>query len=195
MKVIVGLGNPGDKYNGTPHNVGFEAVERLAERFGAQFSGNRKFKSLIAEARIGGERVLLVKPLTFMNLSGEAVGALLGFYKVPADDLVVVLDDVNLDTGRIRVRPKGGSGGHNGLSSVISHVGTEDFARVRMGVGRGRGSGDLVSHVLHRFAPDQRAAVEDMTERAGEAVCAVLESGIEVAMNRFNSVPADPGQV
>jgi PTH1 family peptidyl-tRNA hydrolase len=171
--------------------VGFEVVDRLTERFGSQFSSSKKFKSLVAECAISGERVLMMKPQTFMNLSGEAVGALLNFYKIPVSDLVVVLDDVNLEVGRIRVRPKGGSGGHNGLTSVINHVGTEDFVRIRMGVGRGKSAGDLVSHVLHRFAPAQREVVTDMIERTADAVCAVLELGVEVAMNRFNSAVAD----
>ncbi len=191
VKIVVGLGNPGAKYKGTPHNVGFEVVDRLAERCGVQLKPVARFKAELVKAAIGMESVLLVKPQTFMNLSGEAVGALLNFYKVTAAELIVIFDDVNLDVGRIRIRPKGGSGGHNGLASVIQHTGTENFVRVRMGVGRGNGTGDLVSHVLHRFAPCHRDSVAEMIERAGDAVYTILESGVETAMNRFNSVTSD----
>jgi len=187
VKIVAGLGNPGAKYVGTPHNAGFEVLDWLARDLGCDYRSAGRFKALTAEALIGGEKVLLVKPQTFMNLSGESVGALMNFYKVPADDLIVVYDDVNLDVGRIRIRPKGGSGGHNGLTSVIRHAGTEDFTRIRVGVGRGRSAGDLVSHVLRRFAPDDRERMEGAIERAGKAVYTVLESGTETAMNRFNS--------
>ena len=187
MKIVAGLGNPGPKYEGTPHNVGFEVVEHLADECGCQFKASGRFKAEIADISLAGNKVLLVKPQTYMNLSGEAVGALLNFYKASPADLIVVFDDVDLDAGRIRVRPGGGSGGHNGLSSVIRHVGTEKFARVRIGVGRGRDAVDLVSHVLRRFAPDDRELVAGAIERAGKAVYTILESGVETAMNRFNS--------
>lgn len=191
MKIVVGLGNPGLKYVGTPHNIGFETVELLAERCGGQFKDNARFRAQVADARVAGERVLLVKPQTFMNLSGEAVGALMRFYKVDAADLVVIFDDVDLEVGRIRIRPSGGSGGHNGLRSIIQHIGTEKFVRVRMGVGRGVSAGDLVSHVLRRFAPCHRESVDGMMDRAVDAVYKIVESGVEAAMNSFNSAARD----
>ena len=194
MKIVAGLGNPGAKYEGTPHNVGFEVVERLAAESGCQFKVSGRFKAEIAETVHDGDKVLLVKPQTYMNLSGEAVGALLNFYKGSPADLIVVYDDVDLDAGRIRVRPGGGTGGHNGLTSVIRHVGTEKFTRVRIGVGRGRGTGDLVSHVLRRFAPDDRELVTGAIKRAGDAVYTILESGVETAMNRYNSVVTEKKQ-
>ena len=188
VKIVVGLGNPGAKYEGTPHNVGFEAVEQLAERCGCQFKHSLRFKAQIAKTTIGADQALLVKPQTFMNLSGEAVGALLRFYKASTADLIVLFDDVDLDVGRIRIRPGGGSGGHKGLTSVIQHVGTGDFVRVRMGVGRGVGAGDVVSHVLRKIASAHRERVDSMIERAVDAVYKILESGVDAAMNRFNSM-------
>jgi PTH1 family peptidyl-tRNA hydrolase len=191
VKVVVGLGNPGGKYEGTPHNVGFEAVDRLADRIGCQFKYSLRFKAEIAKTAVGADQMLLVKPQTFMNLSGEAVGALLRFYKATAADLIVLFDDVDLDVGRIRIRPGGGSGGHKGLTSVIQHVGTGDFVRVRMGVGRGVGTGDVVSHVLRKFASCHRDSVDSMIERAVDAVYKIQESGVDAAMNRFNSMVPD----
>jgi peptidyl-tRNA hydrolase, PTH1 family len=188
VKVIVGLGNPGRKYEGTPHNVGFDAVDCLAERFDARFRKSLRFKAEVAKTVIGGESVVLVKPQTFMNLSGDAVGALLRYHKVPIENVIVLLDDVDLELGRIRIRPGGGSGGHKGLTSVKQHVGTGDFVRIRMGVGRGAGTADVVSHVLSPFASVHRDSVGSMTERTADAVCEILESGVDSAMNRFNSV-------
>lgn len=191
MKIVVGLGNPGLKYAGTPHNVGFEAIDLLAERCGSQFKSSTRFRALVAEAAIGGGRIMLVKPQTFMNLSGEAVGALMRFYKVDAANLIVLFDDVDLEVGRLRIRPTGGTGGHKGVASIIQHVGTEKFVRVRMGVGRGIGAGDVVSHVLRKFAACHRESVDGMIERAVDAVYTILESGVEVAMNSFNSTAKD----
>ena len=187
VKLVVGLGNPGQKYEGTPHNVGFAAVELLAEQADCRFRRGMRFRAHTARVTIGSDPVLLVKPQTFMNLSGEAVGGLLRYHKATPDDLVVLMDDVDLDAGRIRIRPKGGSGGHNGLASVIQHVGTGDFVRVRMGVGRGGGTANVVSHVLSPIAAAERDRVESMVERAAEAVREILGAGVNAAMNRFNS--------
>jgi len=188
VKVVAGLGNPGGKYEGTPHNVGFDAVDKLAERCNCQFKYSLRFKAEVAKTDIGSESVVLIKPQTFMNLSGEAVGALLRFYKVTASELVVLFDDVDLELGRIRVKPDGGSGGHKGLASVIQHVGTGKFVRVRMGVGRGNGQGGVMSHVLRKFASDDRDSVESMVSKAVDSVYEILESGVNSAMNQFNSV-------
>lgn len=187
VKVVAGLGNPGAKYENTPHNVGFDAVDRFAERCDCQFKYSLRFKAEIAKTKIGSESVVLLKPQTFMNLSGESVGAMLRFHKVTAAELIVLFDDVDLELGRIRVKPDGGSGGHNGLKSVIQHVGTSKFVRVRMGVGRGSGQGGVISHVLRKFASDDRDSVKDMVSKAVESVYEILESGVDSAMNRFNS--------
>ncbi len=191
VKIVVGLGNPGRKYEGTPHNVGFDVVDCLAQRSSHKLRGSLRFKAQTAKAVVGTESVLLVKPQTFMNLSGEAVGAVMRYHKVNPSDVLVLLDDVDLELGRIRVRSSGGSGGHKGLASVIQHLGVEEFVRIRMGVGRGRAEADVVSHVLSQFDSAQSKTVNGMIERAADAVCVVLESGVEMAMNRFNSAVLD----
>ncbi len=188
VKLVVGLGNPGRKYEGTPHNVGFSVVERLAEQCGSRFRRSLRFRAHTAKVTIGNDAVLLIKPQTFMNLSGEAVGGLLRYHKATPSDVIVLLDDVDLAVGRIRIRPQGGSGGHKGLASIIQHIGTGDFVRVRMGVGRGAGTANVVSHVLSPIASAQRDRVDSMTERAADAVREILESGVNSAMNRFNSL-------
>ena len=191
VKLVVGLGNPGKKYEGTPHNVGFTAVEGLAQQCGCRFRRSLRFRAHTAKATIGSEAVLLVKPQTFMNLSGEAVGGLLRYHKATPADVIVLLDDVDLEVGRIRIRPQGGSGGHKGLASIIQHIGTGDFVRIRMGVGRGAGTADVVSHVLSPIASAQRDRVGSMTGRAADAVREILELGVDSAMNHFNSVQDD----
>ncbi len=187
VKLVVGLGNPGQKYEGTPHNVGFAAVELLARQSECGFRRGMRFRAHTAKVTLGDESALLVKPQTFMNLSGEAVGGLLRYHKAASTDLIVLLDDVDLEVGRIRIRPQGGSGGHKGLASIIQHVGTGDFVRVRMGVGRGGGAANVVSHVLSPFASAQRDRVASMVERAADAVREILESGVNSAMNCYNS--------
>jgi len=191
VKVIVGRGNPGKKYEGTPHNIGFAAVEQLARRSECKFRKSLRFNAEIAKAHLGAEAVLLVKPQTYMNRSGDAVGSLLRYHKVSPADLIVLLDDVELEVGRIRIRPQGSSGGHNGLSSVVDHVGTSKFVRIRIGVGRGVGNEDLISHVLKPFPAAKRERVDEMTDRAADAVYAILESGVDSAMNRYNSAVQD----
>jgi len=187
VKVVAGLGNPGGKYENTPHNVGFDAVDRLAERCGCKFKHSLRFKAETVKTKIASESVVLIKPQTFMNLSGESIGALLRFYKATPADLIVIFDDVDLELGRIRVKPCGGSGGHNGLKSVIQHVGSGDFVRVRMGVGRGDGRGDVMSHVLRKFTSGDRDSIENMVSKAVDSVYDILESGVDSAMNRFNA--------
>src|SRR3954470_18962340 len=165
MKLVAGLGNPGSKYAGTRHNVGFDAVDRLASRHGAQWdAAPRGIEALVARWRASD--AVLVKPLTFMNLSGTAIVALLQFYKIELPDLLVVVDEVQLETGRIRIRPSGSAGGHNGLKSIIGSLGTDAFPRLRIGVGRGDNRRDLADHVLARFEPDERPVVDDAVGRA-----------------------------
>ena len=185
MKLIVGLGNPGRRYEGTRHNVGFEIVDLVARRHGADWeSGPRGAEALVARWR-GGDAVL-AKPLTFMNLSGAAVVALLQFYKVDLADLLVVVDDVNIPLGRLRARPEGSAGGHNGLKSLIASLGSQEFARLRVGVGRGDDRRDLADHVLARFDATERATVAETVDRSADAVELFVAEGIGQAMNRYN---------
>ncbi len=192
MKLVVGLGNPGSRYAGTRHNVGFETLDLLAKRHGLDWATAPKgAEGLVANWRMGG--AIFAKPLTFMNLSGAAVVPLLQFYKIELADLLVIVDEVQLDTGRIRVRPSGSAGGHNGLKSIIGSLGTDAFPRLRIGVGRGDSRRDLADHVLAKFDKDERAIVEDAVVRAADASEAFIEHGIQVAMNRFN-VKKDDGK-
>ena len=188
MKLVVGLGNPGPRYDGTRHNVGFAAVDVLAERHHIAWdAAPRGIEALVGRWRAAD--VVLAKPLTFMNLSGAAVVGLLQFYKIDLADAIVIVDEVQLETGRIRVRPDGSAGGHNGLKSIIGSLGTDRFARLRIGVGlpvnddRRR---DLADHVLARFDPDERPVVEEAIGRAADAVETFIADGIVSAMNGFN---------
>jgi PTH1 family peptidyl-tRNA hydrolase len=186
MKIVVGLGNPGAKYQGTRHNVGFDVVDYLAAGKGVGRPQTR-FQSEVAEWLEAGEKVLLVKPQTFMNLSGRAVRQLLDFYQLPPAELLVVCDDVNLPLGRLRVRARGTHGGHNGLRDIQAHLGTTEYARLRIGVGAADEGADLADHVLSRFRPTERAAVEDAVARAAQAVVCWVAHGVEATMNRFNA--------
>ena len=188
MKLIVGLGNPGSKYHGTRHNVGFEVVDEVARRWDVAFQSAPGDAVLAKSPGVPGERAaaILVKPLTFMNRSGLAVGVLQRYYRVALADLLVVTEDVNLQLGRLRARSQGSAGGHNGLGSVIELLGTEQFSRLRIGVGRGHPRHRLVSRVLSRFDSAERPEMDDAVRRAGEAVDLFVDSGIEPVMNRFN---------
>ena len=183
MKAIVGLGNPGAEYAATRHNVGFEVVDELARRWQVKL---KKWRKVGALALAKDHDALLMEPATFMNLSGEAVLSVGSFYKVNLADWLIVVDDVNLPLGRVRMRKMGSAGGHNGLKSVIQHLGP-DFARLRIGVGRGDPKWDLADHVLARFEPEERKSVEEAIGRAADAVETFVAEGIEPAMNRFNA--------
>jgi PTH1 family peptidyl-tRNA hydrolase len=185
MHLVVGLGNPGRKYAGTRHNVGFDVLDLLASRHGCEWeSAPRGIDALIARWRQAD--AVLAKPLTFMNLSGPAVVALLQFFKIDLPALIVVVDDINLELGRLRARAAGSAGGHNGLKSAIGALGTDAFARLRIGVGRGDARRDLADHVLARFDPDERPIVGDAVERSADAVELFSAEGIAPVMNRFN---------
>ncbi|MBN1558517.1 MAG: aminoacyl-tRNA hydrolase [Lentisphaerae bacterium] len=186
MKLVVGLGNPGRRYAGTPHNVGFMTVDRLAEGWGCRMRRSIRFSGRLGRAATGAGPVGVFKPGTYMNRSGTAVAAVMRYYRVAREALLVVSDDADLELGQLRVRPRGGSGGHRGLASVIEHVGGEGFTRVRVGIGRGSGERDLVAHVLSSGSEEDRKRLEAMAAEAAEAVRCVLESGVEAAMNRFN---------
>jgi PTH1 family peptidyl-tRNA hydrolase len=190
MKLVVGLGNPGSKYEGTRHNVGFAAVDLLAKRHGAQWeAAPRGLEALVANWRAGG--VMLAKPLTFMNLSGTAVAGLLQFYKIELADLLVLVDEAQLETGRLRIRPDGSAGGHNGLKSVIASLGTSAFARLRIGLGRGDARRDLADHVLARFEPEERSVIDDAIAKAADAAELFSADGVPAAMNRYNRKTED----
>jgi PTH1 family peptidyl-tRNA hydrolase len=184
VKAIVGLGNPGAQYKGTRHNVGFDVVDELARRESVGFE-SAPAEALIAKWRCPEGPVLLVKPLTFMNLSGQAIGELTRYFKIELPDLLVIVDEVHLPLGRLRARTRGSAGGHNGLKSVIAHLGDE-FSRLRMGVGRGADQRNLADHVLSRFEKDEAAEVERMTARAADAAEMFITSGIGAVMNAFN---------
>jgi peptidyl-tRNA hydrolase, PTH1 family len=184
-KLVVGLGNPGTKYQGTRHNVGFEVIDRLAQG-GARPSFARKFDGLIAEAEIDYRRVLLLKPETFMNLSGRSVGQALRFYKLTPADLLVVCDDLSLPLGKLRIRPSGSDGGQKGLRDIIAQLGTEQFARLRIGIGE-RGEVDAADYVLSRFRTAERPIIDDALILATQAVAVWVTQGLDTAMNRFNA--------
>ncbi len=184
MKLVVGLGNPGSKYAGTRHNVGFMVVDRLARRNGIEIT-KKQCNALSGLGTIAGHRVCLAKPQTFMNLSGEAVSCLARFYKVAPRDLLVIYDERDLPVGRIRLREKGSAGGHRGLQSIIGMLGTSDIPRLRIGIGRPEAI-DAVEHVLGSFSAEERPLMEEALNRAAEAVEAVLAEGMDAAMNRYN---------
>jgi len=190
MKIVVGLGNPGRQYERTRHNVGFQVLDILAERYGVVFAPH-KFQCLAAQVRVGVEKALLVKPLTYMNLSGQAVAPLVRFYKVPLEDLLVVYDDMDLPLGALRMRPKGGAGGHKGMKSVIQHLGSQDFPRLRVGIGRPPGRMDPVDYVLSRFSAQEEEVMQIVRERAADAIEKWLREGIEAAMNWVHA--GEPG--
>jgi PTH1 family peptidyl-tRNA hydrolase len=185
VKLIAGLGNPGTQYRGTRHNVGFEVVDLLASRHGAAF-GAAKVDGLTAKIRLGGDEALLLKPLTYMNLSGEAVQGLAHYFKIDPADILIVADDVNLPLGRLRIRKTGTEGGHNGLRSVAQILGTIDYPRLRVGVGMGDGRRELADHVLSRFEKDEIPGIEAAIARAADAAEAFVTSSIDAVMNTYN---------
>lgn len=187
MKLVAGLGNPGARYEGTRHNVGFEAADELARRAGAKFRRSWRFPVRQASWTEGNEGVLLVKPQSFMNRSGQALAPLLRRKGLAPSDLIVIVDDAELECGRLRIRPRGGAGGHNGLQSTIQHLGAEDFVRVRIGIGPRPPGRDLVDFVLGRFDSEQRGKIDRAVGLAADAVEVLLREGSEQAMNRFNA--------
>jgi len=184
VKAIVGLGNPGAQYKGTRHNVGFAVLDELARRASVEFE-SAPADALMARWRRTDEPVLLVKPLTYMNLSGQAVGELSRYFKIEPVDLLIVVDEVQLPLGKLRARARGSAGGHNGLKSVIAHLG-DNYGRLRLGVGRGDSRRDLADHVLARFDKDEAADAERMISRAADAAETFITSGIAAVMNQFN---------
>lgn len=184
LRLIVGLGNPGTRYLGTRHNMGFEVIDLLAEALGVDVA-KKKFGARFGEAQYAGKRLILLKPWQFMNRSGQAVATAMGFYKLPLQNLLVVVDDMALVPGAIRLRARGSAGGHNGLADIIQKLGTDEFARCRVGIGAG-GNRDAYDYVLDRPAAGERALLDEAAAKAREAAFCWIESGIEKAMNQFN---------
>jgi PTH1 family peptidyl-tRNA hydrolase len=186
--LVVGLGNPGEEYSKTRHNVGAEVVEILARRHGGKLR-KQKERSLADEVNVGGRRVALAVPLTYMNLSGEAVAPLVRRYGVEPGQLVVIQDEMDFELGRLQVKNGGGLAGHNGLKSIVAHLHTQDFVRVRIGIGKPPGSRQGADHVLRRFSKAERQEIDVLLEEAADAVELILAEGVEVAMNRVNGAP------
>ena len=185
MKLIVGLGNPGYEYHLTPHNLGFMAIDRLAEGSGVKVT-RREAQALTVSTELAGVRVVLAKPQTYMNLSGLAVERLLRNYELEPRDLLVLVDEIELPLGMLRIRPRGSAGGHNGLKSILGALEADDFTRLRLGVRPDRQVEDYVSYLLSPFRPAEMASVEEMLSQASEAVRVILSEGVQKAMNRFN---------
>lgn len=188
--LIVGLGNPGREYRGNRHNVGFMLVDLLAERLGASFA-RLESKALVTKGDTQGHRIVLAKPQTYMNLSGQAVGGLVRFYKVPAANLLVAYDDVDLPLGTLRLRPGGGSAGQKGMASIIERLGTQEFPRLRLGIGRPPGRMDAAAYVLQDFTSGEAALLREMLDRAVDAALTFVTQGLEAAMNQYNGAAAE----
>lgn len=184
MYLIAGLGNPGLKYKKTPHNAGFMAADALAKELGARFSkrGNGK----VAEARVGGEKVIIVKPQTFMNLSGDCIAPLANYYKIPPEHIVVCYDDKDLEPGKLRIRENGSAGSHNGMKSIIGRLGTQNFPRIRMGIGAPAGM-RLMDYVLHKLSKEEQAAYSAMAKDAAAAAILLVREGVSAAQQKFSS--------
>lgn len=186
MKLIAGLGNPGRLYRDTRHNLGFKVVDKLSKKFALKVIRKERFGAKFGEVRIKKEKIILVKPLTFINLSGEAVSHLCRYFRLEPSSLLVICDDLNLSLGKIRIRPKGSAGGHKGLHSIIEKLGTKDFARLRIGIGNPLPTEDAVNFVLSKFNPQEKILIDQSVTLAAEAVEVIIAEGIEVAMRRYN---------
>lgn len=186
MYIIVGLGNPEPKYNGTRHNIGFSAVTALADAHSISLD-TKKHKALIGKGIIAGQKVILAQPLTYMNLSGESVRELVDYYKLdPESGLLVIYDDINLAPGKLRIRAQGSAGGHNGIKSIIACLGTQNFARIRIGVGEKPKGWDLADYVLGKFGREEEPMIREALDRTAEACQVILSEDIHAAMNQFN---------
>jgi len=191
MHIIVGLGNPGKKYAGTRHNAGFEVLDHFAEKHGIKIN-KIKFKGLLGEATLKGEKVLLLKPQTFMNLSGRSVREIAEFYKIEIDRLIVVYDDIDTPLGKIRIRKKGSAGTHNGMKDIIYNLMTDEFPRIRIGIGSS-GNKNLVGHVLGGFEENEMDSIRKAVSWASEALETIVTEGVDKAMNKYNALTCEPG--
>ena len=187
MIAIIGLGNPGREYNWTRHNIGFEVIGKLA--YDNNINMNKeKYKAIVGEGRIGNEKVLLIQPLTYMNLSGESIREVVNFYKISNEEVIVIYDDISLEVGRLRIREKGSHGGHNGIKSIIANLGTDVFPRVKIGVGAPKGN--LVSHVLGKFSDDEVEILRETIKASSDAVSIMISKDTKEAMNKLNGFNA-----
>jgi PTH1 family peptidyl-tRNA hydrolase len=185
MKLIIGLGNPGLKYINTRHNVGFKVINKLAKLINIKIRC-RKYKSMIGSGKISGNEVILAKPMTYVNLSGEAVELLVRNFQVPLTELLVVYDDINLELGKIRIRKKGSAGGHNGMKSIIDKLNSQEFTRMRIGIGSPEHGIEVRDYVLSNFTKEEKKIIENTIEKAAQAAICIIKEGINVAMNKFN---------
>ena len=184
--LIAGLGNPEPKYDGTRHNAGFAALDYLASKWGISVS-KTKFQGLWGQGEVDGHKVVLLKPLTYMNLSGDSIGPLAGFFKIPADHVIALCDDITQNPGKLRIRPSGSAGGHNGLKSIIQHLGTDQFPRIKVGVGqKPHPDYDMADWVLSKFAGEDLKTITEAIRKAADAVECLIQEGPDKAMNRFN---------
>lgn len=190
MYLIVGLGNPGVEYAATRHNIGFDMITYLSDQYNIPMR-SRENKAIVGKGVIDGQKVMLAQPQTFMNLSGESVRALMNYYKLELDELIVIYDDISLPVGQVRVRPKGSAGGHNGIKNIIQHLGTQEFSRIKIGVGDKPDGGDLVKHVLGRFSREEDSMVRDVFALAQEALLAIMNEDVASAMNKVNGKKID----
>ncbi|MEG0215765.1 MAG: aminoacyl-tRNA hydrolase [Hungatella sp.] len=185
MYIIAGLGNPTKEYEKTRHNVGFSVIDLLADRMGIEVT-ERKHKAFCGKGMLEGQKVVLAKPQTFMNLSGESIRAMMDFYKVLPEEILIIYDDISLEPGQLRIRGKGSAGGHNGIKNIISHLGTQEFLRIKVGVGEKPKGMDLADYVLSRFSKGEQVLMEDAFREAAEAAAMIVSQGIEPSMNHFN---------
>lgn len=185
LYIIVGLGNPGDKYEKTRHNVGFNVIDLLAKEYSIDVS-KIKHKALIGEGRVGTEKVILVKPMTYMNLSGESVADICNYYNIDLENLIVIYDDIDLDVGKIRIRKKGSGGTHNGMRSIIKCLGSNEFPRVRVGISKPKNGQDLADFVLSRFSKEDEKSLQESFENSVAAVDCAIRNDLDLAMNRYN---------
>ncbi len=185
MYIIIGLGNPTSQYQATRHNVGWDAITRLSDDFQIPLDF-KKHKAICGKGYIEGEKVVLAQPVTYMNLSGESVRELVDFYKVPPQNIIVIYDDISLEVGQLRIRKKGSAGGHNGIKSIISHLGTDEFPRIKVGVGDKPKDWDLADYVLSRFQPEEQPVIREALKDSSEACKMIITSGVEAAMNIYN---------
>ncbi len=185
MHIIIGLGNPTDKYQATRHNVGWDAITRLSDDYRIPLDF-RKHKAVCGKGFIEGEKVVLAQPLTYMNLSGESVRELVDFYKVSPEEIIVIYDDISLEVGQLRIRKKGSAGGHNGIKNIIAHLGTDEFPRIKIGVGDKPKDWDLADYVLSRFSDQEQPSIREALGGVSEACKVMLTSGMEAAMNQYN---------
>lgn len=187
MYLIVGLGNPGTEYAATRHNIGFDMVTYLSDKYRIPMRG-KEGKAIVGKGLIEGQKVMLAQPQTYMNLSGESVRALMDYYKLSEEDVIILYDDISMPVGQVRIRPKGSAGGHNGIKSIIQHLGTQEFPRIKIGVGDKPVNGDLVKHVLGRFSKEEDAMIRDVFELAERGLLALMLENVAVAMNTVNGI-------